>query len=206
MNRSSTVGIPSCRTPPFGFGISTCRTGVTAYVPASNFARIFDQCRFGCPSSSVVYIRSIPGAPALPLTARRALRTLPSETTSPISSSPAHRPCPISLPVPFPAVVGLPPASFRFTSRLRLALRLRLVPSPPFRTLQLNRYSLYRAHEHEPPGWPWRVVGTPCSFDRYLPLTVRLLNVSLIPMLSILQSIHRFGFDESIPHFSNRKI
>ena len=59
-----------------------------------------------------------------------------------------HRehPLPASLPVRVPTVVSLPPASFSLASRLRLAVRLRLVPSPPLRTLQRNRYSPCRAH------------------------------------------------------------
>ena len=60
--------------------------------------------------------------------------------------SPAHRPHPASLPVRVPAVVGLPSASFSFTSRLRLAVRLGLVPSPPLGSSSL-RYSPCRAHE-----------------------------------------------------------
>jgi hypothetical protein len=51
-----------------------------------------------------------------------------------------------------PAVVGLPAASFSFTSRLRLAVWLRLVPSPPLSTFQLNRYCPCRAHKA--PGSP----------------------------------------------------
>ena len=66
-------------------------------------------------------------------------------------SSPAHRPCPASTPVRLPAVVGSPPASFSFTSRLRLAVRLRLAPSPPLSTFQLIRHSPCRAHWHRRP-------------------------------------------------------
>ena len=60
-------------------------------------------------------------------------------------SSPAHRPCPASLPVRVPTVVGLP---VRFL-QLRLTATpcgwLRLTPSSPFSTFQLNRYRPCRA-------------------------------------------------------------
>src|SRR5688572_10821643 len=57
-----TVGIPSIRTPPSGFGISTPRTGLGFHVPFSNFSRTTPQClsRWG-PSCSLV-MPSIPAA------------------------------------------------------------------------------------------------------------------------------------------------
>src|SRR5260370_18878076 len=59
---------------------------------------------------------------------------------------PACRSHPASLPVRIPAVESLLPASFSFTSRLRLALSLRLPPSVPSGSFHPDRYCPCWAH------------------------------------------------------------
>jgi hypothetical protein len=61
-------------------------------------------------------------------------------------SAPACRPHPASLPVRVPTVEGLPAASFSFTSRLRLAVRLRLPSSVPIGSFHPTRFCPCWAH------------------------------------------------------------
>src|SRR5688572_9570350 len=61
-------------------------------------------------------------------------------------SAPACRPHPASLPVRVPTVEGLPSASFSFTSRLRLAVWLRLPSSAPIGSFHPIRFCPCWAH------------------------------------------------------------
>jgi hypothetical protein len=61
-------------------------------------------------------------------------------------SGPACRPHPASLPIRVPTVEGLLPASFSFTSRLRLAVRLRLRSSVPIGSFHPTRFCPCWAH------------------------------------------------------------
>ena len=61
-------------------------------------------------------------------------------------SGPARRPHPASLPVRVPTVEGLPPASFSFASRLRLAVQLRLPSSAPIGSFHPIRFCPCWAH------------------------------------------------------------
>src|SRR2546429_7937387 len=61
-------------------------------------------------------------------------------------SGPAGRPRPASLPVRVPTVEGLPSASFGFTSRLGLAVRLRLPSSAPIGSFHPTRFCPCWAH------------------------------------------------------------
>ena len=70
-------------------------------------------------------------------------------------SGPACRPHPASLPVCIPTVEGLPAASSSFTSRLRLAVRLRLPSSVPIGSFHPIRFCPCWAHpaaDFSPPG------------------------------------------------------
>ncbi len=72
MKRSSTVGIPSVRTPPPLFGIWCRLTGEGRYVPVSSCPRITSQFFHRYGSSSSVFIPSMPGPPLFFLTRFRA--------------------------------------------------------------------------------------------------------------------------------------
>ena len=61
-------------------------------------------------------------------------------------SAPACRSHPASLPVRVPSVEGLPPASFGFASRLRLAVQLRLPSSAPIGSFHPIRFCPCWAH------------------------------------------------------------
>ena len=61
-------------------------------------------------------------------------------------SESACRPHPASLPVRVPTVESLPPGSFSFTSRLRLAVRLRLPSSAPIGSFHPIRFCPCWAH------------------------------------------------------------
>src|ERR1039457_5547238 len=61
-------------------------------------------------------------------------------------SGPVRRPHPASLPVRVPTVEGLPPASFSFALRLRLAVRLRLPSSAPIGSFHPIRFRPCWAH------------------------------------------------------------
>jgi hypothetical protein len=63
IRRSTTVGIPSRRTPPSGLGISTRRTGRGLYVPPRSSSLIHTQCSMSQGLRSAVSIPSIPAAP-----------------------------------------------------------------------------------------------------------------------------------------------
>ena len=63
MIRSTTVGIPRFRTPPFGLGISTLRTGLGLYFRLRICSRIFSQFSVRCCFTSSVLIPSTPPAP-----------------------------------------------------------------------------------------------------------------------------------------------
>lgn len=73
MMRSTTVGIPSFRTPPSGFGISFRRTGWGLYFPIRMLSRSSSRCSLNHGSASSTVIPSIPGAPWLALTRLYAL-------------------------------------------------------------------------------------------------------------------------------------
>ena len=76
---------------------------------------------------------------------------------------PARRPHPASLPIRVPAVESLLPAFFSFTSRLRLAVSLRLPPPVASGTSQPDRYSPY---------WPhWRRASRPPCGDEGKPIS-----------------------------------
>ena len=62
-------------------------------------------------------------------------------------SEPACRPHPASLPVRVPTVESLLSASFSFTSRLRLAVRLRLPSSAPVGSFHPTRFCPCWAHK-----------------------------------------------------------
>src|SRR6185436_1705035 len=87
IHRSSTVGMPSSLTPPLGLGISTRLTGLGTYVPACSFKRMLSQCLRTWSRSCVVVIPSMPGAPALRVTASQAAVAFSFATISSISSS-----------------------------------------------------------------------------------------------------------------------
>jgi len=87
MNRSNTVGIPSPRLPPSGLGISTRRTGLGTYRPASSFARSCGQCAARWSGSCPTSMRSMPLAPRLRLTAASARPQFSPATTSAIRFS-----------------------------------------------------------------------------------------------------------------------
>src|SRR5664279_4226867 len=67
-------------------------------------------------------------------------------------SEPARRPHPASLPVRVPTVESLPPASFSFASRLRLAVRLRLPSSAPIGSFHPIRFCPCWAHSAPDPS------------------------------------------------------
>jgi hypothetical protein len=73
-------------------------------------------------------------------------------------SGPARRPHPASLPVRVPTVEGLPPASFSFASRLRLAVQLRLPSSAPIGSFHPIRFCPCWAHPAAS-----RLIGTPAG-------------------------------------------
>ena len=87
-------------------------------------------------------------------------------------SWPARRPYAASLPVRVPTVEVLPSASFSFTSRLRLAGWLRLAPSPPSSSFQLDRSSPCREHQGRTAVSPLYsiVLLFYCSLQRASPL------------------------------------
>ena len=64
--------MPSLRTPPSGFGISTRFTGFGLYVPLSSCSRMVGQCCFRWSPSWLTVIPSTPGAPLFALTRRNA--------------------------------------------------------------------------------------------------------------------------------------
>src|SRR5207302_4029024 len=75
-------------------------------------------------------------------------------------SGPACRPNPASLPVRIPTVESLPPASFSFTSRLRLAVRLRLPSSAPIGSFHPIRFR---------PCWAHPAIDLPVDSPQSLP-------------------------------------
>ena len=87
MNRSSTVGMPSLRSSPSGFGISTRFTGFGLYVPLISCSRMAVQCCFRWSSSWLTVIPSTPGAPLLALTRRNASFKFSRSTISSIVRS-----------------------------------------------------------------------------------------------------------------------
>ena len=87
MKRSSTVGIPSCRIPPPGLGISTRLTASGTYVPLNNCLRIFGHFLFRHSGNSCTVIPSIPGEPPFRFTLRRAVNRLSLSTTFSINCS-----------------------------------------------------------------------------------------------------------------------
>jgi len=64
-NRSTTVGIPNCRSPPPGFGIALPRTGCGSYLPSSNDASNSSLWALIQSYNSSTLISSTPGAPRL---------------------------------------------------------------------------------------------------------------------------------------------
>lgn len=73
--------------PPLGLGISTRRTGLGTYVPARRLARRTSQCLRTGSRSCWVVMPSMPGAPALRLTARQAAVAFSCVTICSIRSS-----------------------------------------------------------------------------------------------------------------------
>jgi hypothetical protein len=63
INRSSTVGMPSRRVPPFAFGMSTAFTASGRYRPSRICRRISSLC---VPTSSAVCATVLPSTPAAP--------------------------------------------------------------------------------------------------------------------------------------------
>lgn len=63
----TTVGMPSSRSPPSGFGIVTRRTGCGRYVPARSWSRMAGH---SVRSRAAVWSMSRPSTPAAPLLAR----------------------------------------------------------------------------------------------------------------------------------------
>ena len=61
MTRSTTVGIPSCRTPPSGFGISFRRTGCGLYLPLRMLSSSSSLCSLNQRGASSTVIPSISG-------------------------------------------------------------------------------------------------------------------------------------------------
>ena len=68
MMRSITVGIPSLRTPPSGFGISTRLTGDGVYFPFRILSVNSWLCSFSHGSAASMVIPSTPGAPLFAFT------------------------------------------------------------------------------------------------------------------------------------------
>ena len=85
MNRSSTVGIPSRRLRPSGFGISTRFTGCGRYFPTTSCVRISRQCCFRYPANASTSIASMPGAPWFLLTCCSARCRFARASTRPIN-------------------------------------------------------------------------------------------------------------------------
>ena len=85
MTLSITVGTPSFRIPPPGFGIITRNTGYGLYVPSSSCRRISAQFFRRNVSVSPMSRPSIPAAPLFWLTCFQALRMFSGSTT--LSSS-----------------------------------------------------------------------------------------------------------------------
>lgn len=63
MTLSCTVGIPNMRVPPFGFGMSTLRTGLGMYLPCLMWSQMLSPCFRKCSGNSSTVILSTPGAP-----------------------------------------------------------------------------------------------------------------------------------------------
>ena len=76
---SSTVGIPSGRLLPSGFGISTLRTGEGTYVPSKRFERIWGHNSRKVSGNCSTVTPSIPGAPLLARTCFQARRIFSAE-------------------------------------------------------------------------------------------------------------------------------
>jgi hypothetical protein len=95
ISRSSTVGMPSIRTPPFGFGISTFRTAAGRYVACQQAALTLGQC---CCSHAFKFELTVsPSTPAAPLFRRTrsyACQRLLRSTTASINAAAL----PLSLP------------------------------------------------------------------------------------------------------------
>lgn len=90
MNRSNTVGMPSLRTPPSGFGISTRFTGFGLYIPLRSCSRMVAQCCFRWSPSWLTVIPATPGAPLFALTRHNAsFRFSRSTISSIVRSAPA---------------------------------------------------------------------------------------------------------------------
>ena len=67
MQYEVTVGMPSFRIPPSGFGISTLLTGEGVYFPFLIFPTSSWLCSFSHDSAASMVIPSIPGAPLVRL-------------------------------------------------------------------------------------------------------------------------------------------
>src|ERR1035441_826324 len=87
MNRSSTVGMPSLRTPPSGLGISTRLTGCGSYVPLNNCSRMTGQCCFRYSGNCGTVIPSTPALPLFALTRFNACLQFSRPQTSSINCS-----------------------------------------------------------------------------------------------------------------------
>ena len=81
------LGMPSFRTPPSGFGISTRFTGCGLKVPLNNCSRIAGQCCIRYPGSSWTVMPSTPGLPLLALTRLNACLQFSRPQTSSINCS-----------------------------------------------------------------------------------------------------------------------
>ena len=86
ISRSTTVGMPSVRTPPEGLGMSTRRTGCGTYRPASNASFTLGQCTLSQSFNSDTVTASTPGAPLFRTTRWYASHMLLRSTTRSISA------------------------------------------------------------------------------------------------------------------------
>jgi hypothetical protein len=80
--RSTTLGMPSWRSPPLALGMLTALTAPGLYVPVCSFSRIVSQCPRRCLALCSMSILSTPGAPPLAFTASHAARRFSTASTA----------------------------------------------------------------------------------------------------------------------------